>query len=137
MINTVKLEPSVTLSNILRLLSSYKVHHWSLIFLEAMGDLKSDRSMAQLQDDVSESTDGYHLSWEELLSLSESFDQVIEMTLLGCNSQDRLTRYSDESEMRSSCDFTIEMVDSSYWEVSSKNIDFLENLSNLSRSIKL
>jgi hypothetical protein len=105
---------SVTLQDVLTECDDAQSLKWALIWIEAIGDL-GRQSMLDFEKDVNESTNGLQLEWEELVRLSTKFEQVIELILVGSKSDANLKRFASQEEMYSACDYTIELVDSSYW----------------------
>jgi len=74
-----------------------------------------------------EYVDGYILDWEELLEISLLPD-IFDILIIGDEKAENLHKYDSDKEMIESCDFTIELVDSSYFLVNSRNTRFLEVL---------
>lgn len=108
---------SVTLKEILNCLTEGSKLNWSLLWISATGDLGQDISMLQYESDVNDSQNGRLISWAELDVLSVKVEQVIEMELIGSKFTNRLKRYDKHDTMYNECDYTIELVDSSYWIV--------------------
>ena len=61
------------------------------------------------------------LDWKELFELSNRFNQIIEVLIIGDHDSANLHRYSTDVEMHKKCNYTLELVDSSYWIVTSKD----------------
>ncbi len=105
-------------------------YYWSILFLEATGDLGEDRSMPLFEEEIKNNENGLILSWEELKSLANKFYQIIEITIIGCKDRSLLQRYKNYEEIYERCDFIIEMIDSSFWEIRSKDRSLIERLEN-------
>ena len=59
--------------------------------------------------------------WGKLIDLSDRFYQIIELLVIGDQDKSNLHRYSTDEEMYDKCSYVLELVDSSYWIVSTKN----------------
>lgn len=127
-LDTVNRVVSVELSDILVEISNGNSFHWSILLLDAMGDLGKDKPIPEFQKQIKNSERGYFIDWIELNILSQKFYQIIDMILIGCKDKNLLKRYKTEQEMYETCDFVIDMFDSSYWKVFSKDEKFIESL---------
>lgn len=107
----------VTLPVILEEVENGNLYHWSILFLDAMGDLGEDKSIPVFQEQIYESEKGFFIGWQELDDLSKKFYQVIDIDLLGCKDISLTKRYKSDREMYETCDIVIQMIDSSYWEI--------------------
>lgn len=103
--------------------------YWSILFLDAVGNLGEGKSIVKLGDQVRESEVGYRLSWKELNELASKFDQVIDIQIIGCADKQHLVRYSDDQDKYENCNVYIEMVDTSFWLVFSKDESLIDRLS--------
>jgi len=118
----------VTLPEILEEIHQGPLFHWSILYLEAMGHLGEDRSMPVFENQIYNSERGLFILWDDLNLLSKEFYQIIDITIIGCKDKCALRRYKNDQEMYDSCDFVIEMIDSSYWEIFSKNEELIKRL---------
>jgi hypothetical protein len=50
------------------------------------------------------------------------------MVLIGSRDKNMIRRYKEDQERNESCDYVIDMFDSSYWEVFSKDEEFFNRL---------
>jgi len=110
----------VSLSDILNNFKGEHLH-WSLLYLWATGDLGEGKSIIDLEETIANSPKGLSLSFIELKKLSNCFYQVIDTIIIGCTKIDDIRRYDTDEEMYYKCEIVIEMVDSSYWLIYSKN----------------
>lgn len=94
--------------------------NWSILYLVATGNLGEGISMPVFEEKIFQSPNGFFISWEDLQLLSLKFDQVIDITIIGCAERDLLRRYETDEEMFAACDIAIEMIDSFYGEIHSK-----------------
>lgn len=120
---------SVTLKDILKNIHEGQKYKWSILWLEASGNLGS-MSILDFEKEIKEAERGYLISWYDLLELSEKFYQVIDLTLVGAKTVNRIRRYSDDKEMYLCCDFTVELIDSSYWIIHSNDILSIDKMRN-------
>ena len=102
--------------------------YWSILYSYATGDLGQGQSIPEYEQKIADFEKGSFISWGELNLLSKKLYDVMDFTLIGCYDQTFLKRYENECEMHDSCDIVIEMIDSSYWEVYSKNEKLIEKL---------
>ncbi len=126
----------VKLSDILNTISNGKLFHWAILYLWATGDLGEGKSMPAFEESIKNSEKGLLISWEDIQLLSKQFYQVIEIGLIGCKNKSLLHRYKDNHVMYEQCDIVIEMIDSSYWEVFSKDPDLIERLGEKFKQIE-
>jgi hypothetical protein len=61
-----------------------------------------------------------------LNTLAEKFEQIIDLTLIGCFDKDRIKCYETDEKIYEACDIVIVMFDSSYWEVFAKGKSLIE-----------
>jgi hypothetical protein len=118
---------SVTLRDILTCVQNGQDNKWSILYLEATGDLGT-KSILDFEEEIKSSKNGVELKWIELLEIAGAFHQIIEILLIGDKDASLLRRYKDDKEMYATCSYTLELVDSSYWIVHSNNDDFLERV---------
>lgn len=118
---------SVSLKDILDNIENGEEFNWSILWLQATGDLKN-KPIIEFEKEIKKSEAGYIISWNDLNELSEGFFQVIEILLIGDSIISNIKRYSEDHHMYNSCDFTIELVDSSYWLIHSKKLKTLEKI---------
>ncbi len=120
---------SISLLDVLKQLGDTDTCSWKLLWLEATGRL-IEGDILDLEQKVNSSENGYIISFSELMKLAESIDQIIELVLIGSSDINTLRRYESDEEMRSTCDYCIELVDSSYWEINSADNKFITLLTN-------
>ena len=96
--------------------------------LEAIMKNNSFYHIVELEEEISNSISGYIMQWEELVELSNQIFQTIEILLVGDKDfKNNLT----EEEMRVTYNYYIELIDSSFWEISSNDFLFLEKVKQL------
>jgi hypothetical protein len=131
---SVKIEPhnsknlSVSLNDILTLIEDRYELFWGLLMIEATGDLGDNKSMVDFESEINETNNIMVLKWNDLKALSDRFKTINEIILIGSKYSKVIRRYSNEEEMFSLCDYSIEMIDSSYWLIHSTQEDFLKYL---------
>jgi hypothetical protein len=109
---------SVELKHILTKIQHGAKFKWSILWLDAIGDL--GRSMPAFEKEINNSPNGFLTGWDELLVLSVKLHQIIDMVLIGDTDEGKLKRYASDQEMYLACEYTIELIDSSYWIVHTK-----------------
>jgi hypothetical protein len=120
---------SIKLTNILECIDNGDEYKWSILWLDAIGDLKG-KPILDLEKEIRDSENGLSIEWDDLVQLSREFDQVIEILIIGDKDASIIKRYDSDEEMHSKCQYTIELLDSSYWIVHSKNSDSLKGIRN-------
>jgi len=125
-----------TLPDVLEAISDGNFFYWSLLYLYASGDLGEDKSMLVFEKEIYDSEKGFFITWDELNSLAKKFYQIIDITIIGCRDKSLLRCYDNDQEMYETCDIVIEMIDSSYWEVFSKDEALINKLAAKFKEIK-
>lgn len=127
---------TVNLLDILTEVKNGESFFWSILFLDATGDLGENISIPEFCKEIRISEKGFFISWKELYSLAGKFWQVIDITLLGCKNKSDLHRYKRDQEKYETCDFVIQMCDSSFWEIFSKDNAFIWRLASKFKEIE-
>lgn len=110
----------VELSEILDCIENGDRFLWSLQWIIAVGK-PGDQDVLSFEKSVNKSPNGIFFTWNELLDLSNRFYQIIELLVCGNQDESKLRRYEIDDEMGLSCTYVFELVDSSYWLVSSND----------------
>ncbi len=92
---------------------------WTLLRLEAFGNLGRDESMLDLESKISESDTGVTVTWKELIRLAQQIDQVINLYLVG-----HRTRAVRQLE----ANIAIELIDSAVWEIHTRDTELRARL---------
>ncbi|WP_342330265.1 hypothetical protein [Pedobacter sp. FW305-3-2-15-E-R2A2] len=119
---------SVSLTDILNCLEDGEKIEWGMLWLEAVGELDGERSIVDLEQEINKSEKATMMTWKELIELSSQIIQGINLLIIGDRLRVKIKKYLTDKEMYSGCDYTIELIDSSYWIIHSKNETFLENV---------
>lgn len=119
---------SVELSQILEEIHDGSAFYWSILFFEGIGCLEGGGSVLDLENKIYKSERGFFINWSDLNTLFEKLHQIIWVILIGCKDESLLRRYETDQEMYETCDVYIEMHDSSFWEVFSKDESLIERL---------
>lgn len=127
---------SVQLTDILEEIYDGDLFYWSILYLYSVGHLGEGKSLPEFEKQIFDSENGFFISWMELNALAKKFYQVYDITLIACSNKEFLKRYTNDLEMYETCDICIEMVDSSYWEVFSKNENLIARLAAKFKNIK-
>ena len=121
---------SVSLFDILSEVLNGNIYQWSILFLDAGGNLGENVSIVDFCEEIRISEKGLIVSWDSLNSLVKNFSWINDIVLIGCTDEARIKKYKSDREMYESCDIVIVMFDSSYWEVFSKDHKFISRLSS-------
>jgi hypothetical protein len=126
---------SVKLPDILEQIENGNLFNWSILFLKASGHLGGGKSIIIFQEQINDSEAGLFIKWDELNSFSKKFFEVVDITIIGCKDKKLLRRYKEDREMYENYDIVIEMIDTSYWEVFSKDVDLINRLAKKFKQI--
>lgn len=116
---------SIMLEDVITQLPNYDSYKWRILWVNGVS-FKID--ISELEKEVNDSQNGKGILGEELIIFSRQFEQMLELLLIGDKDENKLKRYKKEDDMKKECEFVIELVDGSYWEVTSKNDQFNVNL---------
>lgn len=125
---------TVRLPDILQEINNGDQFYWSILFLDIRGDLKEAKP--DFADSVSAMEKGFFFGWDELNNLANKCHQIIDITIIGCKDLNFIQQYEDDEETYNKCDIVIEMIDSSYWEVFSKDVNLINRLATKFKKIK-
>ena len=126
----------VKLSDILNEINDGDCYVWSILYLQTTGDLGPGKSIPEFEDQIIESEKGLLIKWNELEELSQKFDVLMDILLIASMKKDVLKRYENDQEMYETCDIVIELVDSGYWEIFSKDDHLIDRLASKFKDIK-
>ena len=121
---------SVSLTDILELVNDGSVYKWKILWLEGTGVIK-EGNIIDFEKKINNSESGYFIEFPELFQLSRDLDQILEVLLIASADIECLRRYESDKVMVESCSICIELVDSSYWEISSDDELFINSLNSL------
>lgn len=108
------------LSDILKLIPDGSDYQWKILWIEAVSKQNDDLDIISLEKKVK--INGLKLSFKELKILSSKLYQIIEFVLVGKKDDiDKINKSLSDNLMKRESDFFIELIDSSYWEITSKN----------------
>lgn len=126
----------VKLNDILDQLPNGAQYYWSILFLDGMPYPNLAQSIVKYEDSIHKSKDGILIEWSDLLQLQNKYSQIYEATILGSANKSNLHHYDDENTMQDSCDFVINLIDCSFWEVYSKDQKLIDRLKNKFKEVK-
>ncbi|MEL7196444.1 MAG: hypothetical protein AAFY76_04310 [Cyanobacteria bacterium J06649_11] len=114
---------SISLEVLLKTIPSsvYRDLNWALLWFEAMVSNKFVYDLLPFENEIKNSSNGKLFSFEELLELSQEIKQGIEILIIADPDQNNLRKYESDEEMQKICFLTAELVDSSYWEISTRS----------------
>lgn len=107
---------SIKLIDILHLVNNPKEIHWKICWIEGISIKGFD--MLAFETEVKK---GLKVSYDELIDLNKKIVQIYDLVLVG-------DRENTEGKNEKDCDYIIELIDSSFWEVTSKNEEFIDTL---------
>lgn len=118
---------NVELNDILIEIPNGNLYHWSILSLEGIGS-PDKKPIPTFQKEILNSSNGFFISWDKLNVLASKFSQIIDMVLIGSKDKHNLKRYATDQEMYEVCDIVVDMFDSSFWEIFSKDEAFINRL---------
>lgn len=127
---------SVELSDIFEEIQHGAQFHWSILFFYGTGQLQDGKSIPVFVEEIKKSERGLLLTWGALNSLASTLWDVEDITIIGCKDPQKIFRYVDDKDMYESCDIVIEMIDSSYWEIFSKDEGLIHRLTAKFKDVK-
>lgn len=108
----------IELYEILNKLQNGSNFNWCIQELGGVGF--PNESILQLENKINNSPNGIFVTWEELIQFSKRFSQIINLLLIGDKDLNKFVRYENSELMYEECFYVIELIDSSYWEIHSK-----------------
>lgn len=115
---------SISLYDILIQIENFNYYKWKILWIEG---ISLQLNMLEFENIVNKSEDGLLVTPQELLDIAKKIDQLIELVLIGDEDENNLHKLEDDVSIKQQCLFFIELVDSSYWEISSKDKSYIEN----------
>lgn len=128
---------SVELKEIFQEISNGSSFYWSILYLYSTGSLDEGQSIPDFEKKIKEAANGLLLTWAELNILSNKLWDIIDITIIASKDKSIIKRYDNDQEMYEKCDIVIEMIDSGYWEVYSKDQAFLDKLQGKFRETEI
>lgn len=128
---------AVELPEILSEIPENVIPHWSILYLEATGNLKNKKSIPEFEKQIMKSKKRLLTSINEMIELNSQLYDVMNILIIGCKDLKCLHRYPTNKKMYESCDIVIEMFDSSFWEVYSKDSELINKLAKKFKSTEL
>lgn len=123
---------SVSLNDILNQISDGELYNWSILWLKAYLQPCCGESIFDIEKNIEQSKNGLVLTWGDLLKFSDKIEQLLEILIIGDMLISNIKNYENDEEMINTCQFTIELIDSSYWIVYCKEkstlVEMVKNL---------
>lgn len=101
-------------------------YFWNIQWFEGVS--KESINVLDIEKKINNSENGILINSQELIEFTQPIKQITEIILIGDKNKGKLFRYFNDSDAKMSCEFFIEQVDSSYWEVTSNNLLFIESI---------
>ncbi len=124
--------------DMIALLPNAESYLWKILWVDINGIKFSELKLSNMSYDFHEfenivndlSSDGLLVSVEEIYKINEWVFQFIDILLIGDKIIEKLKRYENHDEMKEKCKYVLELVDNSFWEVSSNDTEFNNNIFN-------
>jgi len=126
---------TITMNDIVCLIPEIENYNWKVLWIDAISYRIKElhlpdgiNYMKELMDIINNSSNGYSIESGTLLALSERLEQLVEFVLVGDRNKENLIEVLDDEKLKQKVEFFIELVDGSYWEITSKNERFNQRI---------
>jgi hypothetical protein len=122
---------SIELIDVLKLIEKDKQQLiWSILDLQAVGDISTiwERGILDLEQTIKHLPHGYILSWQMLIKLVKKFDDLIDIVIVGCREVAQIPSLGVDADIYLSSEIVLKLIDSSVWQIYTKNERLLQNL---------
>ncbi len=110
--------------------------NWALLWFDVTPIKKEGKLICELEKKVNESEEGLTCTFESLVELSKKIFQEIEVLIIGCRIKENLHRYKEDQKMYETCDTVIEMIDGGFWEVFSRDTNWIDQLAKKYKEVE-
>ncbi len=112
-------------------------HHlsWTILDLEATGDLGDGKNMLDLEQEIQQSPQGLHLSWDQLISFSRCFFQVINAVIVGGKDSTTVPILQPGGDLYQGSEIVVEAIDSSLWRIYARDEEVLQRFQRTFRDV--
>ncbi len=135
-ISDIKDGKCIPLSELLENIPNEKQFFWALLWLDVTSLKNEGKHLIALEKKTNQSKNGLLLTFESLLKISKKIFQEINVTIIACKAKESLHHYKEDREMYETCDIVIEMIDGGFWEVFSKNVEWLNQLAKKFQNVE-
>lgn len=94
---------TIKLKDILECIGNPSMYKWNLLWIEAIGTY--EESILDFEAKINNSNNGVRFEFDELIKLSDSMDQIIELTLIADLEIEKLVRYDTDGKMYKNCKY--------------------------------
>jgi hypothetical protein len=124
---------SISLKDILSLLkkTDSEGYSWGILWFDAIVNDLFPFDLSAFEKEINIENGVKRCSFQELLELSKSIGQGINILVVGDPSKYNVKKYEDDELMKEKCKIVLELVDSSYWEVSTDSPYRFDELTSL------
>jgi len=125
---------SVRLTDIINYFKNKKECYWSILWIDGVimkdevKNIFSFQSVIDFENSINKSTNGLRISIDDLYKIDLSTQQILNVLLISDKDLINLKRFENDQDMYNSCSTIIELIDGAYWEVSTDNNDFKNNI---------
>lgn len=118
----------VKLCDILNEISDGDKFHWSILFSEVIPMPGRGKYTTSIEEKADNAQEGYILTWQQLKDFTGAVHQELDLRVIGALDVFMIRKYNSDEELHRNCDFLIEMFDSTYWEVFSRDHELIDRL---------
>ncbi len=127
---------SVKLPDILEEIKNGHDFHWAMIELYATFLPPGTLFTEEEEKHIEESDTGLPISWERLKTFSRTIHQEIDLLIIASKNTKLLYNYYDDTKMYETCDIVVEMIDSNFWQVFSKDEELINRLAKKFKEVE-
>lgn len=120
---------SINLGDILKLITTPSDYEWKILWITGVSKKECNFNMLDFEKKLN---DGYDISFNQLIDLGSKLEQIHQILLIGSkNDLTHVNKNMSDENIKNNSDFFIELIDSSFWEVTSNDKQFIGRLSSL------
>ena len=119
---------SINLCQVLKQIENGNLYFWKILWVSGFGKTIKNETIMSLEEQINNSKDGMLYTWDRLFDFTLGTLRFEDFLLLGDTDLKKLYRYESDEVMKQNCEFCIELVDSSFWEITTSNTSFLNNV---------
>ena len=105
-----------------------KALYWSILFVDGVSTPGQGMTMEKLEELVNKSPRGLVISWERLISIIDDLYDIHHLEIVAEWSLDKIRKYGSRVEMYEESYISIELFDSAYWLISSKDESIIDEI---------
>jgi hypothetical protein len=114
---------SVGLNDILFSIKNRSDYKWAIAWIDGIG--LEGTFFEKFSKEINDAVTVLPVTLEELIIIASKIDQLFDVMIIADRSIDNLRKFNNFEEASTTCALVLELIDSSYWLITSKNKEFL------------